>query len=87
MASKSPQAEVDRNYEEFKKLLPDLLKSYPGKYVVIHSGELSETFDTFGDAVRFGVEKFGKEKFSVQEITNQNVSLGFHSYALYQHSN
>jgi hypothetical protein len=86
MASKSPQTEVDRNYEQFKKVLPGLLKSNPGKHVVMHDGEMAKSFDTFGDAVRFGLDEFGKDRFSVQEVTTQSVSLGCHSYALYQHT-
>jgi hypothetical protein len=87
MLAEIPQTEADRNYEAFKKILPDLLAKVPGKYAVMHAGEVSETFDTFRDAVRYGHDKFGKEKFSVQEITNQSVSLGLYSYALYQYTN
>jgi hypothetical protein len=86
MPEKSMQNEVDRNYEEFQKALPDLLKTVPGKYVVMHEGRVIESFDTFGDAVRFGHSKFGSEKYSVQEVTSHAVSLGFHSYALHQPS-
>ncbi len=84
LAEKTPQTEVDTNYEEFKKILPDLLRKSPGKYVVMHNGSVTESFDTFGDAVRYGIDKFGTNLFSVQEVTSQSVSLGYHSYALYQ---
>ena len=87
MQSKAARTEVDRNYEEFRKILPDLLKKAPGKYVVLHGGEIAEFFDTFGDALRYGQGKFGKDKFSVQEVTSRSVSLGYHSYALHQHPN
>ena len=85
MQAKAARTEVDRNYEEFRKILPDLLKKAPGKYVVMHGGEVVEFFDTFGDAVRHGQSKFGKDKFSVQEVTSRSVS--YHSYALRQHPN
>jgi len=84
MLGETPQTEADRNYEEFKKLLPDLPGKAPGKYVVMHAGMVTETFDTFRDAVRYGQDKFGKDKFSVQEIMSQSVSLGSHAYALSQ---
>jgi hypothetical protein len=87
MQVEAGETEVDRNYKEFRKVLPDLLRRAPGKYVVMHGGELVEFFDTFGDAVRHGQGKFGKDKFSVQEITSRSVSLGYHSYALHQHQN
>ena len=51
MLAETPQTEVDRNYEEFKRILPDLLQRSPGKYVVMHDGEIAKELDTFGDAV------------------------------------
>jgi hypothetical protein len=80
------QKQVDENFAVFTKLLPQLLKSHPGKYAVMHAGEVVDFFDTISDAVRFGHAKFGDTNFSIQEITTQNVTLGFHSYALYQHT-
>jgi len=80
----SHQAEVDKNFAAFQKLLPSLLTTHPGKYAVMHDGKVIEVCDTLSDAVRFGHAKFGDYKFSVQEITSKNVNLGFHSYALYQ---
>lgn len=86
MAERAHQAEVDRNYETYKRELPHLLASAPGKFVLLHDGEVAETFDTFSDAVKFGNTAFGTGKFSVQEVTSEQVSLGYHSYALHQHS-
>ncbi len=79
------QTEADRNFEAFKKLLPDLLRRHPGKYAVMHDGKVVDLFDTLGDAVKFGHAKYGDHKFSVQEVTSKNINLGFHSYALHQH--
>jgi hypothetical protein len=60
MQSKAARTEVDRNYEEFRKILPDLLKKALGKYVVLHGGEIAEFFDTFGDAVRYSSLRAGQ---------------------------
>ena len=81
------QAEVDRNFAAFNKLLPELLKSHPGKLALMHDGNVVDFFDTLSDAVRFGVVKFGDHNFSVQEVTRQTVNLGFHSYAMCQPAN
>jgi hypothetical protein len=81
------QREVDKNFQEFQKLLPELLKTHPGKYAVMHDGRPIEFFDTFSDAVRFGHAKFKDLNFSVQEITTETINLGAHTYALYQHPN
>lgn len=85
--AQSQQNKVDRNFEAFSKMLPELLQTHPGKYAVLHDGKAVEFFDTLGDAVKFGHAKFGDHNFSVQEVTRQGVNLGFHSYAVYQHSN
>lgn len=85
--AQSHQAQVDKNFAAFTKRLPELLQSHPGKYAVLHEGEVVDFFDTLGDAVKFGHAKFGDANFSVQEITRRGVNLGFHSYAVYQHSN
>ena len=77
------QSQVDQNYEAFKLLLPELLKTHAGKFAVMKDGKIVEYFDTLGDAVRFGNSNFGDGNFSIQEVTSQNVNLGFHSYALH----
>ena len=84
--AQTQQKQVDENFHVFTKMLPDLLQSNPGKYVVMHDGKVVEFFDTLHDAVRFGHAQFGDLNFSVQEITSANISLGCHSYALCEHS-
>jgi uncharacterized protein DUF5678 len=78
------QKEVDDNFDAFVKLLPELLKLHPGKYALMHNGEVIEFFDTISDAVRYGHAKFGDMNFSIQEVTTQGINLGYHSYALHQ---
>jgi hypothetical protein len=79
--------QVDKNYQAFQKLLPELLQTHAGKFTVMHEGTPVEFFDSFADAVRFGNAKFGAGKFSVQEVTSKNVNLGFYSYALHNTAN
>src|SRR5712671_5795539 len=79
--------EADRNYQVFREKLPELLRSHPGKFALMSGGQVVDFFSTLSDAVRAGKEKFGDHKFSVQEVTSQNVNLGFYSYALRHVSN
>ncbi len=76
--------EVDRNYEVFRELLPELLKTHAGKFAVMHNGEFITCLDTVGDALRFGDAKFGEGRFSIQEVTSRYLNLGFYSYGVYQ---
>ncbi len=73
MDEEALQTEIDRNFEVFVRILPDLLQTNPGKYVVMRGGEVIQSLDTFGDAFRYGYEKFGPNEFSVQQITNRAV--------------
>lgn len=85
--AKSHQQQVDENFAAFQKLLPELLRTHAGKFAVMHNGVVIEFFDSLGDAARFGHLKYGDIDFSVQQVTSQDVGLGFHSYALHQLSN
>ncbi len=80
MANKS---QVDINFEAFQKELPNIIGSYAGKIAVMKDGKIVEFFDSVNDAVRFGHAKFGGE-FSIQEVTNKNINLGFHSHAVFE---
>ena len=75
------QQEVDRNYEAFKKMLPDLLKSNPGRTALMRDGEVVACFDTDRDAIEAGRTFFKDRRFSIQEITRRRVDLGYFSRA------
>jgi hypothetical protein len=72
-------SEVDKNFAAFQKLLPELLRSHPGQYAVMHDSKAIDFFDTLRDAVRFGRAKFGDHEFSIQEVTSESISLGYYS--------
>lgn len=75
------QREVDRNYEAFKGMLPNLLETDPNRFALLRHGELITCFDTSRDAVEAGRKMFDDELFSVQEITSESIDLGFFSHA------
>lgn len=80
--SKSDESEVQRNYAEFVKLLPELLVTHRGKFALMRDGKISEFFDTAADAYKVGVKNYGAGKFSIQEVIDSPVDLGFFSYAV-----
>ena len=77
------QEAVDRNYEAFKALLPDLIKTHLGKYALLREQAVVETFDTAGDAMKFAEAQFSDGLFSIQKITAQVVDLGYFSHAMH----
>ncbi len=73
--------EVDRNFEAFATMLPELLQRAPGKYALLHREKLAGLYDKALDAFIEGVQRFGENEYSVQEVTQQSDNLGFYSYA------
>lgn len=80
-------SQADINFEAFQKQLPELMKEHAGQFAVMRDAKVVEFFDSLSDAVKFGHAQFGDANFSVQEVTSQNINLGFYSYALHHSSN
>jgi hypothetical protein len=77
---------VERNYEAFRKLLPELLLTHRGKFALMRDGSAIEFFDTAGDAAIFGARQYPDLLFSVQEVSNASVDLGYFSHAVHHAS-
>ena len=71
----SRQEAVDKNYEAFKKKLPNLLNTHAGKYALMRNKEVIEIYDTFHDAVVTGDLFYEDELYSVQKITDQPILI------------
>ena len=76
------QEHIQRNYEAFQAQLPQLVVTHPGKFALMHNGEIIEFFDTARDAYVAGQKLFSDGLFSVQEVTENPVDLGFFSHAM-----
>ena len=76
------QAEVNKNYEAFQKLLPGLTEEHNGKFALMRGEKVVNIFDSVHDAVVFAKEKYDDDLFSVQEITERIVDMGFFSHAI-----
>ena len=73
------QEQVDKNYESFKKQLPDLLKTDLGRAALMQDGKIIACFATDGDAIEAG--RLLGSPFSIQQIRSDPIDLGYHSYA------
>lgn len=76
------EKQVDKNYEKFKELLPELLKSNPGKQALMRHEELVDVFDTLTDAMKYAAKEFGDGEFSIQHITDEIIDLGWYTRAV-----
>jgi hypothetical protein len=74
--------EVDANFEKFQQLLPELVKSHPGKFALMREREIHGFFASAAVAMAAGRSQFRDGLFSVQEVTDRPVDLGFFSHAV-----
>lgn len=73
--------QVERNYDAFVEMLPELMKSRPGQYALIHDEKIIDFFKESLAAVSTGLRDFGSGNYSVQQVTMEADDLGFYSYA------
>ena len=76
----SQQQEVDRNYEAFMKVLPNLIKNDAGRTALMRHGEVIMCFDTERDAIEAGRRFFEDRRFSIQKVRSRPVDLGYFSH-------
>ena len=75
------QSEIDKNFDAFEKMLPELMKSQVGRYAVMRKQEAVAFFDTTRDAMVHGSKMYDDGLFSIQEVTQKPVDLGWLSDA------
>ncbi len=76
------EAEVDRNFDAFERMLGQLLSKHRGEFVLMKRGAVVACFDTEAHALAAGRHQFPDGLFSVQEVTDRPVDLGFFSHAV-----
>jgi hypothetical protein len=71
----TPMLETERDY--FEKHREDLLRQYPGKFVVIKDQQLVGSFETIQDALGAGAREFGTTSFLVRRTDEspEDVSI------------
>ena len=67
--------EVHQNFEFFKTILPELMKTHKGQFALIRNMEIIECFPDFSDAYWFGRKNYSDHLFSIQEVNDQPVIL------------
>ncbi len=75
-------AEIDRNLDQFLRVLPSLISEHKGQYVLLRHGAVLEFFASALDAQIAGNQRFEDEVFSIQHVTEMPEELGYFSYAL-----
>ena len=58
---------LENEYKFFKDNLPELLKEYSGRFLVIKEQKIIENFPTYDEALAFGLSQFKLGEFLIQE--------------------
>jgi hypothetical protein len=58
---------LEQELAAYKKRLPELLQ-HEGRYVLIHSDRVIDTFPSYAEALRQGYRDFGLQPFLVKQI-------------------
>lgn len=74
--------EVNANFEYFKSRLPELNRTHPYKFALLHDREIISFFENEHDAFDVGMKDYGEGRFSVQQVTESRVELGYQSYVI-----
>lgn len=80
--SRDIRAEVDKNYAEFTRMLPEIIGQHRNKYALMRNGEVVGYYSTLEDAYTTANRFFEDGLFSVQKVTDVPVDLGFFSHAV-----
>lgn len=78
----SKEQVINKNFEAFQLLLPNLLQQHLGKYALLRDEKVVNFFDSIGDAVRYAKAQYDDDLYSVQLVTNEVEDLGYFSHAV-----
>jgi hypothetical protein len=80
---RTKQEEVNRNFEFFKRELPQLMPKYAGKFALIRDCKVIAFYDTAQDANTAGAALHPDGLFSIQKVSEEVGDLGFYSHAVH----
>jgi hypothetical protein len=68
-------ADIQSEIAAFEQMQPSLEAQYPDRWVLIHDGQLIDTFDTFDLAAAVAVKRFGRGPFLIRQVGVQPEPL------------
>ena len=80
--NQAAQDEVDKNYEEFLKILPSILQHQRDRYALMRAGKIIGFFSSAMDARTAAKSFIPDGLFSIQRVTDMPVELGYFSRAV-----
>ncbi len=74
-------AEIDRNYDAFRRGLATYLRDHSGEYALMKDGKVIDFFKKVEAAAERAAERFGGTPYSIQQVVEDPIDLGFFSHA------
>jgi hypothetical protein len=76
------QEEVDKNWEEFRKILPSIIAEHRDKYALMKNQKVIGFFSSPYDA-KTAAESFIEDGiYSIQHVTDAALNIGYFTYAI-----
>jgi hypothetical protein len=72
------ESAFEQDVSTYLKVLPSLLSTDEGKFVLIGEGAMRNVFESRDQAMATGYEQFGSRGFLVQEIARHDLEMGTH---------
>ena len=79
---KAIQEEVDRNFEEFEKILPIVIGLNRDKYALMKDGKILGYYSSPEDARTTASSFIQDGIYSIQHVTDISLNLGYFNYAV-----
>ena len=73
-------AEIDRNFQAFKRLLPTIKLSHSEEYALLRDRKIIRYFGEASDAFMYAERNYSDGVFSIQKVTDDVVDLGYFSH-------
>lgn len=74
--------QVDKNYQAFLSMLPNIIAQHRNKYALMKDGQVIGFYTTLEDAYMTANKFYPNEPYSVQKVTDVPIDLGFFSHAM-----
>lgn len=74
--------EQKESFAYFKTQLPELMKKYKDKYLVLEGQAVKGFFDSFATALEWAAKNCKDGSFIIQQVTNEKDQINFLSPAI-----
>ncbi len=84
MKNTGKEQEIEKNFAHFQStIMPTLVESHRGRYVLLRHQKIVGIYDTARDAQMTGEKFYEDDLFSIQKVEPRPIDLGVFSHAVH----